>query len=121
MAFTEGSNDGRISHGTENIIIAAPSSNVRRIAKTISICNPSVCSGITVNLMLKNTSGNGAYRTFYTNTIEVRDTLIFGANSEMFVLDSTDKSIVATLSGITVFTAPATVRPDFISSYGDVS
>lgn len=109
MAFTEGSSDGALNGTTEVTLVAAPSSGVRRLVKTLVVHNRDTAA-VTLTIRLKNGINT---RQIWKGTLASLDSL---ALSWMIILDSTSKSLAAVLSG-----APATTNPDFLTSYGDAS
>ena len=109
MAFVEGGNDGTLNGVNEVVIVAAPAGATRRIVKTITIANVDTAA-VTIELRLKNAAN---LRVMWAGTLAVGDTLIF---SDAIVLDATNKSITALMSG-----AADTDDPDFTSTWGDAT
>lgn len=109
MAFTPGSNDGALNGATPVTLVAAPGAGVVRQVHWISITNKdSAAVTLTLNLI------NGAStRRLLKIIMAVDDNLLWNDN---IILDATDESVEAVLSG-----AAASTNPDFVASYGDSS
>ena len=112
MDFVEGSNDGVLNGASEITLVAAPTSGVRRIVRSINIANTDTAN-VVLSVLLKNSTNE---RTIWKGTLTDGDTWQFGEAGDTLVLDSTSKSVVAFLSA-----APATNNPEFSASYGDAS
>lgn len=111
MAFVEGSYDGALNGTTPVTIVASPASGVRRIVKTINIVNRDTAS-VGLNLIYVN-GANSRYLVAPGFTLASGDTFIY---DNVQVLDTTSKSITASLTG-----APATTNPDFTAAWADAS
>lgn len=112
MAFTEGGQDGVLNGTSEITMVTAPGAGVRRLIKSIQINNKDTAQ-VTISIFMKNNTTN---RTIWSGTLDSGDTWLFGDEGDLIILDATNKSIVARLDA-----APATLNPDFVSSFGDVS
>lgn len=107
--FGPGSNDGVFTGTTPVTIVAAPSSGVKRMVKTITVFNADTQARI---LTLRFASASN--RTIAYQTLQPNDTFIFGGDGEVLVLDSTSKSITALLDS-----APLANQPHFTAHYAD--
>ena len=106
------SNDGTLNGTTIVTLIPAPATNTTRLVKTITINNTDTAAVILIVQFLNGSS----YRNIWKGTLQPGDAWQFGDSGDVLVLDSTSKSIVASLSA-----PPATVNPDFTCCYGDAS
>lgn len=111
MAMTEASTDGTLNSTTEVTLVSAPGSGVRRVVKNITIQNRDTAA---VTLTLRYVSAGGT-RQLWKGTLQVGDTLVCG-EEDLYVLDTTGKSIKAVLAG-----AVATTQPDYVACYADIS
>lgn len=109
MAFTPGANDGALNGVNSVNIVAAPGAGVARTVRLISIYNADTAA---VTVSLRFTHGANS-RLLAKATLAIGESLIY---DEAVVLDDTDKSVTALMSG-----AAATTNPDFVSGYADYS
>ena len=110
MAFVEGGNDGGLNGVNEVTIVAAPAAATRRLVRSITIYNIDTAAVI-VTLRYKH---DADLRVLWKGELDIGYTLLF--DDVIVVLDDTDKSITAVMSG-----AAATTAPDFTSAWGDAT
>ena len=109
MAFIEGSSDGAMNGATPVTIVASPAAATRRLVKNINICNRDTAAvTLTINLV-----DGASTRKLLVITLAVGDQLIY---DDVLILDATNKSITAVLSG-----AAATTNPDYVTSWADAT
>lgn len=109
MAFTPGNNQGSLNGTTPVTLVAAPGAATQRLVRSISIQQRDTAA---VTLTVRHLKGASTYQ-LWSGTLQPGDTW---TDETTYVLDATDESITAVLSG-----AAATTNPDFISSYADNS
>lgn len=109
MAFTEKNNNGTLNGATPVTLVAAPASSTTRTIRNITIQNrDTVANTITVRYV------DGANtRQIWSGSLGIGNTLII---DEVYILDTTSKSITAVMAG-----AATTTNPDFTSHYADVT
>lgn len=109
MSFTPDSNQGVTTGTTAVTIVAAPGSGVKRIVKTITVVNRDTAARtVTCRLLVSATN----YWVF-TQVMQPSESLIFGGEGEIVVLDST-KAL-----NIILDSAPATNQLDWTSHWSD--
>lgn len=112
MAFVEGSNPGTLNNTSLVTLVAAPAASTRRIIKSIFICNRDTAAAeVTVYYV----DGGNQYE-IEIITLQPKQTLSVLANSEVQILDTTNRSIQAALTNTV-----ATKQPTFTTAYGDAS
>jgi hypothetical protein len=107
--FTPASNDGTLNGTTPVTLVASPAASIQRIVKALTIQNRDTAA-VTVTVRFVNGANT---RQICVITLAVNDQIIFG-EEDYLVLDATNKSITAVMSG-----APATTNPDFVAHYAD--
>jgi hypothetical protein len=108
MAFAMGGQEGALNGTTPVTVVTAPSSGNRRDVRGISITNKDTAA-ITVTISKNKAS---TLRRLYRETLAVDETLVY---DKVVVLDATDESVEAVMSG-----AAATTNPDFDAAFGEV-
>lgn len=106
------SSDGTLNGTTPVTLVPAPNNNVIRAVKTININNTDTAAVFCI-IQFKNVSTT---RTIWRGTLQPGDTWQYGEAGDLFVLDSPNKSIIASLSA-----PPTTLNPDFTCCYGDAN
>lgn len=106
MSFTEIGQEGALNGTTPVTIVSVPSSGQRKLVNKINIHNRDTAS-VTVTV---SKNKNATLRRLIRVTLEPDDTLIYDS---IIVLDATDESVEAVLSG-----APSTSNPDYDTSAG---
>lgn len=109
MAFTPGSNEVALNGTTEVTLVAAPASSTQRLVKSVTIQQRDTAA-VTVTVSRKKAS---TLYQIWKGTLQPGDTWI---DSTTRVLDATNESIVAVMSG-----APTTTNPDTSSDWADYS
>lgn len=109
MAVLAGANEGALNGTTPVTVVAAPGASTQRIVRNVKISNKDTAA-VTVTLS-KNKAAT--LRELCEVTLEAGDILLY---DDVIVLDATDESVEAVLSG-----AAATTNPDYDSSYADYS
>lgn len=106
--FTPGSNEVSLNGTTPVTLVAAPAASIQRMVRSISIQQRDTAAvTLTVRILKGATT-----RQLWAGTLQPGDTWI---DDTVRVLDATDESITAVLSG-----APATTNPDVQASYADL-
>lgn len=108
MSFSEQSNDGTLSGTTPVTLVDAPSSGNTRIVKNITIQNTDTAS----NAISIRYVSSGGTRKIWAGTLDSGDTLVI---DEVYVLDSTTKSITAVMGS-----SATTSNPDFTTHYAEI-
>lgn len=109
MAVLAGAKEGALNGATPVTVVAAPAAATQRIVRKVNISNKDTAA-VTVTLS-KNKAAT--LRELTQVILDVGDTLVY---DDVIVLDDTDESVEAVMSG-----AAATTNPDYDSSYADYS
>jgi hypothetical protein len=107
MAFVPGDDDGTLNGVTAVTIVGSPAASTRRMIRTITIQNRDTA---VVTVTLRKVNGANT-RQLWKGDLDVGDTLIW---DDPLVLNATNKSITAVMSG-----AAATTNPDWTSTWAD--
>jgi hypothetical protein len=105
----EGSLDGTLNGTSEVTLVAAPTTGIRRVVKNINIYIKDTAA-VTLEIRFKN---GGSTRILFKQTLDPDDTYVLG-EEDLYVLDTTSKSITVVMSA-----AITTANPEFVSSYMD--
>lgn len=108
--FGPKASDGVTTGTTPVTVVAAPSSGVTRIVKTVTVFNNDT-EARTVTLTYLS---NASERVVAAQTLQVGESLIFGGDGEILVLDATTKSVTAELDD-----APLANQLDWTTHYAD--
>ena len=112
MATTFGpkASDGVTTGTTPVAIVAAPAGSVTRIVKTVTVFNSDTEARVVTLTYLSNSN----LRVVAEQELQVGESLIFGGDGEILVLDATTKSVTVTLDS-----APLANQLDWTTHYAD--
>lgn len=113
MAFTEAGSEGLSSGTMIATMVAAPAANIRRIVRTLTVCNSDTTGHLVTVSKLK---GATEYPLVFEYLLNPGDTYSFGAGSEICILDATDETIGMKLDG-----AAATNEIAWTAAFADSS
>lgn len=106
MAFTEGGSEGSLNGTTPVTLVASPAAATRRLIRNVKIHNSDTA---VVTLYIGRKKASTTYR-LATRVLDPGDTTVIMDE----ILDATDESLVAEMTG-----AAATTNPTFTTMYAD--
>lgn len=109
MAFTPGASEGVFNNTTEVALVSAPGSSTQRMVRSITIHNKDTAAiVVTISKKKASTLYRIAKIELEADTVLIDDTVR--------ILDATDESIVAVLSG-----SVTANQPEYNTTYADQS